>query len=136
VAQKKLSEFDLHILTQEELQRQIWRRASIGVDVADSKYAMYPRGYDALVRAGNIGPLFAMLTDEDTETEVMKRVVDYASQSLLATSPGDPQLLPKVLTSMYRDLVIPMTKHVQVVHLFRKLDVQPPSVVWTISPFS
>lgn len=108
----------------------ISRRIHMGKFVAESKFAQDRNTYEELLEAGNVQGVLDLLTNVEVERNVLRRSFIKAStygQDIDGQGGGgvaklDPQIIPDI----YRDLIIPLTKVVEVQYLFRRVGLQPP----------
>ncbi|KAI3932245.1 hypothetical protein MKW98_024965 [Papaver atlanticum] len=107
------------------------RRIHYGKFVAEVKFRDAPEEYGPAIRAQDRDALMKLLTFEDVEEIVKKRVEKKAmifSQevNLNEKDDGDKQqnckIDPSVLSRLYGEWVMPLTKLVQVEYLLRRLD--------------
>ncbi|XP_044471515.1 chorismate mutase 2-like [Mangifera indica] len=104
------------------------RRIHYGKFVAEVKYREAPHQYEPLIRAKNSDALMKLLTFEKVEEEVKKRVEKKAmifGQEVTLSSndtKGKRKIDPSVLSKLYADWVIPLTKVVEVEYLLHRLD--------------
>lgn len=136
------------------------RRVHYGKFVAESKYRSDPKGYQALVDAGDADGVMRLLTNEAVEKKVLKRARLKASQygtepllaipqvegndratfvagaaaqaviaALEATNTGNDtigKVDPGAIESIYRDIIITLTKDIEVAYLFLRCGRDPP----------
>jgi len=118
------------------------KRIHYGKFVAEAKFRAKPEEYTALIEAQDAEGLMALLTDVKVEQKVVERVYlkaqtfgqdiqtpdgPAAAAAPRSSSPnGEPhfKVQPRVLADMYEELVMPLTKDVQVAYLLRRLDGQ------------
>lgn len=92
-----------------------------------------PEEYTELIKAQDAAGLMDLLTDVKVEQMVVDRVrlkaatfgqdINPAAQQLEQEQPAY-KIQPEVLASMYEQMVMPLTKEVQVAYLLRRLDNQ------------
>lgn len=106
------------------------KRIHYGKFVAEAKFRAKPDTYSALIRANDSAGLMELLTDRAVELQVVERVRLKAAtygQDLGTNNSGTPggvhyKVEPDVVAQLYDDIVMPMTKDVQVAYLLRRLD--------------
>lgn len=100
------------------------RRIHYGKFVAESKYQHNPQLFEPLIHAGDKTALFVAITDETVEQQVLERVMDkaaaYGREAAETSQPANPYA--KAITGVYRDIIIPMNKQIQVEYLLNRLD--------------
>lgn len=106
------------------------RRIHIGKFVAESKFMVEPEIFTALVKARDIAGINGFLTNEVVEDRVVHRARLKAvafGQDAFSDADVGFKVDPGVIAELYRDMVIPMTKQVQVRYLFERVGgVDPP----------
>ena len=106
------------------------RRIHIGKFVAESKFMVEPEKFTALVKARDIEGINGFLTNEVVEDRVVHRARLKAvafGQDAFSDADAGFKVDPGVIAKLYRDMVIPMTKQVQVRYLFERVGgVDPP----------
>ncbi|KAF6239459.1 chorismate mutase [Scenedesmus sp. NREL 46B-D3] len=125
----------LDVLTLQALSKRI----HYGKFVAEAKFRAKPEEYTALIKAQDADSLMDLLTDRKVELAVVERVrlkaatfgqdVNPAMQQAQQQQQQQQQqheqvykIEPDVLAKMYDDVVMPLTKDVQVAYLLRRLD--------------
>jgi chorismate mutase len=106
------------------------RRIHIGKFVAESKYMVEPEKFTALVNARDISGINGFLTNDVVEDRVVHRArlkaVAFGQEAFSGAEVGF-KVNPNVIAELYRDMVIPLTKQVQVRYLFERVGgVDPP----------
>ncbi len=100
------------------------RRIHYGKFVAESKYQHNPELFQPIISSADRTALFMAITDETVEQQVLERVAEkaaaYGSDAAAETQPANP--CAKTITTVYRDIIIPMNKQVQVEYLLERLD--------------
>eukprot|EP00879_Flechtneria_rotunda_P023277 GHRR01024620.1.p2 GENE.GHRR01024620.1~~GHRR01024620.1.p2 ORF type:complete len:145 (+),score=40.43 GHRR01024620.1:108-542(+) len=89
-----------------------------------------PEEYTALIKAQDTAGLMDLLTDVEVEQMVIERVRLKAATFGQDINPGLQQrqaagrfkIQPDVLASMYDEMIMPLTKEVQVEYLLHRLD--------------
>ena len=87
-------------------------RVQAGVLVAEIKFKGQPEAYVDSIRSGNREAILSAITDEDAEKAVIKRVSDQCKKLGIDG---------KAVASFYKDVVIPLTKEVEVEYLMKRL---------------
>lgn len=103
------------------------RRIHYGLFVAEVKYRDAPQDYGPAIHAQDRDALMKLLTFESVEEMVKRRVEKKASvfgqEVGLNDSGGDKYKVdPSVVSHLYGEWVMPLTKLVQVEYLLRRLD--------------
>jgi chorismate mutase len=104
------------------------RRVHYGKFVAESKFVKDPDTYTAHLRAGDVTAVIGLLTNVEVERKVLRRAYAKAStygQDITGTTAGY-KVDPKLIADIYRDMIIPLTKDVEIRYLFRRVDLAPP----------
>ncbi|GIL64746.1 hypothetical protein Vafri_18627 [Volvox africanus] len=123
------------------------KRIHYGKFVAEAKFLAKPEEYSALIRSRDAAGIMKLLTDREVERSVVERVrrkaatfgqditengaVSVGTGANGGTPEGGPRLKvsPDLVARVYEDIVMPLTKDVEVMYLLRRLDgVQPPAV--------
>lgn len=105
------------------------RRVHYGKFVAESKFQKDPETYTQLVRAGNITAIIDLLTNVEVERRVLRRAFVKAStygRDITGTTEGY-KVDPMLIANIYRDMIIPLTKDVEVRYLFCRVGAPPPN---------
>lgn len=111
----------------------ISRRIHFGKFVAESKFLSDPDGYTDLVTKGDVAGILALLTNTEVERKVLRRSHLKASTygqdvSVSDTSgEGERKVDPMLIADLYRDMIIPLTKDVEVRYLYNRVGAEPPS---------
>mmetsp|Transcript_26180 Transcript_26180/g.57964 ORF Transcript_26180/g.57964 Transcript_26180/m.57964 type:complete len:327 (-) Transcript_26180:208-1188(-) len=109
----------------------ISRRIHFGKFVAESKFLQDPDAYTNLVRQRDARGILQLLTNVEVERGVLRRAFVKASrygQDIKGTEPADTKKIdPMLIVDIYRDMIIPLTKDVEVRYLFHRLGAAPPS---------
>ncbi|KAL9226806.1 hypothetical protein vseg_002575 [Gypsophila vaccaria] len=105
------------------------RRIHYGKFVAEAKFRNDTKGYSAAIRANDVDTLTNLLTDETVEAMVKQRVAKkamvFGQDVTLSDSNNnstDFKVDPALVSRLYNDWVIPLTKHVEIAYLLRRLD--------------
>ncbi|KAK1317250.1 Chorismate mutase 2 [Acorus calamus] len=105
------------------------RRIHYGRFVAEVKYRDAPQDYEPAIRAKDRNALMKLLTSESVEEMVKRRVEKKAMVFGQNVTLGDDndnrpryKIDPLVISRIYGEWVIPLTKIVQVEYLLRRLD--------------
>jgi chorismate mutase len=104
------------------------RRVHYGKFVAESKYLGDPVTYARLVEKGDVAAILELLTNVEVERRVLRRAFVKAStygQDITGTTEGY-KVEPMLIADIYRDMIIPLTKDVEVRYLFRRCGKVPP----------
>jgi len=100
------------------------RRIHIGKFVAESKYQQMPDKFTELVQARDIAGINELLTNVLVEERVCNRArlkaVSFGQEAFSDAEAGF-KVDPNVMYSIYRDMIIPLTKQVQVRYLFERV---------------
>lgn len=113
---------DLHCL------QAISKRIHYGNFVAEVKFRDAPQDYEPAIRAQDRDALMKLLTFEAVEAMVKKRVEKKAtifSQEVTLNdtkSKGNYKIDPPLVSRLYDEWIMPLTKHVEVEYLLRRLD--------------
>lgn len=105
------------------------RRIHYGKFVAESKFLKDPHTYTEYVKAGNVTAIVDLLTNVEVERRVLRRAFVKAStygQDITGTTEGY-KIDPMLIADIYRDMIIPLTKDVEVRYLFHRVGVSPPT---------
>ncbi|XP_031279657.1 chorismate mutase 2 isoform X2 [Pistacia vera] len=104
------------------------RRIHYGKYVAEVKFREAPQDYEPLIRAKDSDALMKLLTFEHVEEMVKRRVEKKAmifGQEVALCSNGTEgkcKIDPSIVSKLYEDWVMPLTKVVEVEYLLRRLD--------------
>ncbi|XP_066325062.1 chorismate mutase 2, cytosolic-like [Miscanthus floridulus] len=106
------------------------QRIHIGKYVAEVKFKDAPQDYSRLIKAKDSNSLMDLLTFKAVEEKVKKRVEKKArtfGQNVILednATAGDSECKvdPKVLSKLYDQWVMPLTKDVEIEYLLRRLD--------------
>jgi len=100
------------------------RRIHFGKFVAESKLAEDSEAFRALAAAGDIEGINRILTNEAVEDSVVRRAqlkgVTFGQEAFSDKGPGY-KVDPACVGALYRDMIIPLTKQVQVRYILHKL---------------
>jgi len=108
----------------------ISRRVHYGKFVAESKFRSDEATYRGLVAKGDADGVMELLTNEAVEEKVLARAGIKAKT--YGRDPGDKtenvnaKVKPEEIVAFYRDLVIPLTKLIEVEYLFLRCGREPP----------
>ena len=114
----------------------ISRRIHYGKFVAESKYLDNPDKYRKLVTDEDTVGIIELLTNVEVEKKVLRRAYAKAStygQDIGVTGPSQDadagyKVEPKLIADIYRDMIIPLTKVVEVRYLYNRAGaLAPPS---------
>ncbi|XP_021692841.2 chorismate mutase 2 isoform X3 [Hevea brasiliensis] len=103
------------------------RRIHYGKYVAEVKFREAPQDYEPLIRAKDRDALMNLLTFKNVEEMVKKRVAKKATVfgqevTLGNNSSGNYKIDPLIVSHLYAEWVMPLTKLVEVEYLLRRLD--------------
>ena len=101
------------------------KRVHYGQFVAEAKFRADPGGYAALAVAGDRAGIYDRLTDVGVEAAVLARVRAKAAAfgadvDPAETAGADPKVDPAAVAGLYADVVLPLTKEVQVRYLMTR----------------
>jgi len=100
------------------------RRIHIGKFVAESKFLAEPKRFTALVEARDISGINDLLTNDLVEDRVCNRArlkaVAFGQDAFSDIDVGF-KVPPNVISDLYREFIIPLTKQVQVRYLFERV---------------
>eukprot|EP01062_Namystynia_karyoxenos_P029957 TRINITY_DN22436_c0_g1_i1.p1 TRINITY_DN22436_c0_g1~~TRINITY_DN22436_c0_g1_i1.p1 ORF type:complete len:510 (+),score=156.90 TRINITY_DN22436_c0_g1_i1:95-1531(+) len=100
------------------------KRIHYGKFIAEAKFQADPETYSKLIRENDGEGLMKLLTDLAVEEKVLNRVELKAStfgQDIAGGDAPEYKVDPKVIRATYRDIVMPLTKEVQVAYLLQRL---------------
>ncbi|XP_050204054.1 chorismate mutase 3, chloroplastic [Mercurialis annua] len=106
------------------------RRIHYGKFVAEAKFQESPARYEAAIRMQDGRKLMELLTYESVEATVKKRV-EVKAKTFGRDLTGYPEeneaepgykVEPRLVVNLYGNLIMPLTKEVQVEYLLRRLD--------------
>ena len=116
------------------------RRIHLGKFVAESKFQEDEESYRKLIQEGDVAGVVAKLTNQEVERNVLRRAFVKAStygQDIVSTNPAATppvpsgptgyKIEPMLIADIYRDLIIPLTKDVEVRYLYHRCGVPPPT---------
>lgn len=99
-------------------------RIHYGLFVAESKFRASPDAYAQAIRAGEPERVRALVTDEEVEERLLRRVEMKARRygqdvgEHGATTVGSTKVSPATVRRIYQEVIIPLTKDVEVAYLF------------------
>ena len=99
------------------------KRIHYGKFVAESKFLDDPNTYTTLVKNGDVAGVLNLLTNTEVEKNVLKRAYLKAStygQDLAGNRGGDRLIDPALIANIYRDMIIPLTKDVEIRYLWKR----------------
>jgi chorismate mutase len=105
------------------------RRIHIGKFVAESKYQAEPEKFSELVKARNVVGINELLTNDLVEDRVCHRARLKAvafGQDAFSDKDAGFKVSPNDIVELYRDMIIPLTKQVQVRYLFERVGIDAP----------
>ncbi|GMI58465.1 hypothetical protein ScalyP_jg3674 [Parmales sp. scaly parma] len=105
------------------------RRIHYGKFVAESKFRSDENTYRDLVSSNNADGVMELLTNTEVERKVLERAREKTKT--YGREPGEiddenRKIDPEIIVAIYRDLVIPLTKKVEVDYLFLRCGAKPP----------
>ncbi|KAI3874627.1 hypothetical protein MKX03_007499 [Papaver bracteatum] len=106
------------------------KRIHYGKYVAEAKFRASPAVYEAAIKAQDADRLMQLLTYEEVEASVKRRVEmktkTYGQEVNTSENTGgsDPvyKIRPSLVADLYGDWIMPLTKEVQIAYLLRRLD--------------
>ncbi|RZC72210.1 hypothetical protein C5167_035401 [Papaver somniferum] len=109
------------------------KRIHYGKYVAEAKFRASPAVYEAAIKAQDADRLMQLLTYEEVEASVKRRVEmktkTYGQEVNTSenTDGSDPvyKIRPSLVADLYGDWIMPLTKEVQVAYLLRRHRVPP-----------
>jgi len=116
------------VLADITLLQAISRRIHLGKFVAETKFQESEAQYRALVAADDVEGVMALLTDTAVEARVLERAKLKAStygQDITGET-EECKVEPEVIAAIYRDVIIPLTKDVEVLYLFERVGREVP----------
>jgi len=105
------------------------RRIHLGKFVAETKFQEEEAKYRALVGADDVDGVMSLLTNSAVEARVLARAKLKAStygQDIMGETEAC-KVEPDVIAAIYRDVIIPLTKDVEVLYLFERVGRKPPA---------
>lgn len=111
------------VLADITLLQAISRRIHLGKFVAETKFQESEAQYRALVAADDVEGVMALLTNTAVEARVLERAKLKAStygQDITGET-EECKVEPEVIAAIYRDVIIPLTKDVEVLYLFERV---------------
>jgi chorismate mutase len=107
----------------------ISRRIHYGKFVAESKYLTDPETYKDLIYKNDAIGILQLLTNVEVEKNVLKRAYLKAStygRDITGTMEGY-KVDPILIVDIYRDMIIPLTKDIEVRYLYLRHGIYPPA---------
>lgn len=104
------------------------RRVHLGKYVAESKFISDHDALVPMIKSRDVEGITRQITKPEMEAKILERVKTKADifgtnpQTLLKPSEGEGKIDPDAIVQIYRELVIPLTKKVEVDYLLRRLD--------------
>lgn len=99
------------------------RRIHFGKFVAEAKFRSDPELYTRLIRENDIDGLMAKITNSAVEEKIMERLTIKAK--VYGVDPTDVKserrITPEYLVKIYKEIVIPITKEVEIEYLLRRV---------------
>eukprot|EP00054_Salpingoeca_dolichothecata_P017419 m.104347 g.104347 ORF g.104347 m.104347 type:complete len:558 (+) comp22443_c0_seq3:28-1701(+) len=106
----------------------ISKRVHYGKQVAEVKFREKEAEYTALIEAGNRDGIMDLLTNSEVEARLLERVrvkaATYGQEVGSSSSDHRYKIDPEVPRQIYKDLLIPLTKEIEVEYLLQRLDYQ------------
>lgn len=102
----------------------ISRRIHYGKYVAESKYLSDPDKYTQLVYNNDVQGVLDLLTNTEVERNVLRRAYKKAStygQDIGGNRGGEKLIEPSLISDIYRDMIIPLTKDVEIRYLYHRV---------------
>ncbi|KAI9886119.1 MAG: Serine/threonine-protein kinase [Watsoniomyces obsoletus] len=101
------------------------RRVHFGKFVAEAKFRQDPTRFEQMIRADDRAGIATAITDEKVEKKVLERL--RLKAKTYGTDPsngmeGPVKINVDAVAAMYRDIVIPLTKEVEVEYLMQRLE--------------
>lgn len=113
-------------ITDLECLQAISRRVHFGKFVAESKFQTEPERFGALIRAQDAKGIDDAITNSAVEKKVLERIASktdtYSGPSLRWSQKVQGKLTGAIVGTIYKELIIPLTKKVEVDYLLRRLD--------------
>lgn len=117
------------VLADITLLQAISKRVHLGKFVAETKFQESEAQYRRLVMGDDVDGVMELLTNRAVEERVLERAKLKAStygQDITGQTAAF-KVEPAVIAAIYRDIVIPLTKDVEVLYLFERVGRQPPT---------
>merc|ERR1711988_732066 len=121
------------------------RRIHLGKFVAETKFQENEETYRQLVEKDDIAGILELLTNREVEKKVLQRAELKAStygqdisddKSMSQTGEEHFKVEPSIIASIYRNLIIPLTKEVEVMYLYERVGREYPSELPSSSFYS
>lgn len=100
------------------------RRIHFGKFVAEAKFQSEKEKYTELIRNKDTEGIMKAITNSEVEEKILKRL--QVKAEVYGVDPtnaqGDKKITPEYLVRIYKDIVIPITKEVEVEYLLRRLE--------------
>lgn len=116
------------VLCDIQVMQALSRRIHYGKFVAESKFLSNPNAYGKLIKEGNTTAILELLTNVEVERRVLRRAFVKAStygQDLSGLTEGY-KIDPMLIADIYRDMIIPLTKDVEIRYLYHRIGQKPP----------
>ncbi|KAI9749784.1 MAG: chorismate mutase aro7 [Lichina confinis] len=101
------------------------RRVHFGKFVAEAKFRGEPARFAALVRANDRAAIAAAITDEKVERKILERLrfkAQMYGMDPTTAAEGVTKINVDAVVAMYQDIVIPLTKQVEIEYLMQRLN--------------
>lgn len=100
------------------------RRIHFGKFVAEAKFQSENEKYTELIRNKDTEGIMKAITNSEVEEKILKRL--QVKAEVYGVDPtnaqGDKKITPEYLVRIYKEIVIPITKEVEVEYLLRRLE--------------
>lgn len=105
----------------------ISRRIHFGKFVAESKFQHNPQLYIKLIQAKDVAGIEENITNKAVEDKILERLQIKAESygtdpSLKYSQHKQSKVDPKVISKLYKDYIIPLTKKIEIDYLLRRLE--------------
>ncbi|EDO14998.1 hypothetical protein Kpol_376p11 [Vanderwaltozyma polyspora DSM 70294] len=107
-----------------ELLQSLSRRIHFGKFVAEAKYQSDIPLYTKLIKDKDINGIMENITNSAVEEKILERLILKAEVYGVdpANKEGERRITPEYLVKIYKEIVIPITKEVEVDYLLRRLE--------------
>jgi len=97
--------------------------------IAEAKFQEKPELYSKLIKERNRDEIMKLLTNKEVEHRLLRRVAIKASfyggditDSTATPQPSNYKIQPQVVSDIYNQFIIPLTKDVEVEYLIHRLN--------------